>query len=581
MYFGTDNRAVHIETHSAAPAAKSFEIKPLTLVVQGGTKWTPCLIAYHATVSHGDNEMEETKQATKATPSLKRNMGLFTLVALGVGSIIGSGMFAMPAVMGSVAGPALILAVILTGAVTSILAICYVELGSAFPLTGGPYSLPRLALGDVGGFVIGWGYFLYAFVGTAAIIDIFVTYLNFYIPGLAVGQTLTPWGTLLAVIALWVFTAINVAGIKWGALYSIVTTVGKIIPLLIFAVIGLAFLNFGNFGSFMAYGWTGVTLAMAFEFWAFTGFEAVVIPSEEVKNPGRTIPRAMLLTMAIVVGIYAFISFAFTGMINWTGLGLKPGDWSGIGNLSSPLADVAKGLGLPILAAIATVGAIIATAGCGGDWVLLQGRIPFAMAQDHLFWSPMKKVHSRFGTPYLSLIFASVLTMVVQVLIPNFPSVALIASITALVPYAAAALSVPIMRKTKPTIPRPFKLPVPKIITGLGFVLATFMVYWASWPWTLIGGILMLAGFPLFLLVRTHSLEIKRSAWLWVYIIGIILISYLGDTNFVFANFLPIGPLGIIPMPYDMIVLTVFAVLIFTWAYFANARATNTDGTRG
>jgi amino acid transporter len=535
------------------------------------------------------------KQETKPTKKgLRRDVGLFTLVALGVGSIIGSGMFAMPAVMGSVAGPALILAVILTGGVTTLLAIAYAELGSAFPLTGGPYALPRLALGDVGGFVIGWGYFLYAFVGTAAIIDIFVAYLQFYLPGLtipfipgllfgtyrqlhvptlATGQTLTPWGTLIAVVALWVFTAINVAGVKWGGLYSVVTTIGKIIPLLLFGVVGLAFLNFKNFGSFMAYGWTGVTLAMAFEFWAFTGFESIVIPTEEVKNPGRTIPRAMLITMGIIIAIYVFISFAFTGMINWAGLGLKTGDWSGIGNLSSPLANVAQGLGLPILAAIATIGAILATAGCGGDWVLLQGRIPFAMAQDRLFWSPMGKVHPRYGTPYLSLIFASVLTMIVMILIPSFPAVALIASITALVPYAAAALSVPIMRKTSPDTPRPFKLPIPRIITGLGFILATLLVYWASWPWTLVGGILMLIGFPLFLLVRTHKLELMRNAWLWVYIIGIMAVSYLGDTNFVFENFLPIGPLGIIKMPYDIVLLAVFAILIYTWAYLANSRA--------
>ncbi len=536
------------------------------------------------------------KQETKPTKKgLKRDVGLFTLVALGVGSIIGSGMFAMPAVMGSVAGPALILAVILTGGVTTLLAISYAELGSAFPLTGGPYALPRLALGDLGGFVIGWGYFLYAFVGTAAIIDIFVTYLQFYLPGLtipyipgllfgttyrqlhvptlAAGQTLTPWGTVIAVVALWVFTAINVAGVKWGSLYSVVTTIGKIIPLLLFGVVGLAFLNFNNFSNFMQYGWTGVTLAMAFEFWAFTGFESVVIPTEEVKNPGRTVPRAMLITMGIVIALYAFISFAFTGMINWSGLGLKTGDWSGVGNLSSPLANVAQGLGLPILAAVATIGAIIATAGCGGDWVLLQGRIPFAMAQDRLFWSPMGKVHPRYGTPYLALIFASVLTMIVMILIPSFPAVALIASITALVPYAAAALSVPIMRKTSPDTPRPFKLPIPRIITGLGFILATLLIYWASWPWTLVGGILMLIGFPLFLLVRRHKLEMKRNVWLWVYILGIVVVSYLGDTNFVFENFLPIGPLGIIKMPYDIALITIFAILIYAWAYIANSHA--------
>jgi amino acid transporter len=281
------------------------------------------------------------------------------------------------------------------------------------------------------------------------------------------------------------------------------------------------------------------------------------------------------LTMTIVIVIYVFISFSFTGMINWAGLGLKPGDWSGVGNLSSPLAAVAKGLGLPILAAIAIIGALISTAGCGGDWVLLQGRIPFAMASDGLFWSPMKKVHVRYGTPYLALIFASVLTMIIQVLIPNFPSVALIASITALVPYAAAALSVPILRITKPEAHRPFKLPAAKVVTGLGFILATLMVYWASWPWTFLGGILMLIGFPLFLLIRTHNLEFKRTAWIWVYIVGIMVVSYLGDTNFIYNNFLPFGPQGIITMPYDMILLTIFAIVIYAWAYFTNVNAKN------
>jgi basic amino acid/polyamine antiporter, APA family len=513
-----------------------------------------------------DNNKNEKNQG-----KLKKEIGLFTLVAIGVGSIIGSGMFAMPAVMGSVAGPALVLAIIFVGIVTIFLAITYAELGSAFPLTGGPYSLPRLALGNQGGFVMGWGYFLYAFIGTAAIIDIFITYLGYYVPGLAVGETLTPIGILIAVIALWFFTAINIVGVKWGGLYSIVTTIGKIIPLLLFAGVGLAFFNFSNFNNFFAFGLTGITLAMAFEFWAFTGFESVVVTSEEVKNPGKTIPRAMLLTMGIVIAVYVFIAVSFTGLINWQGLGIQTGNWGSIGNLSSPLSDVAKAAGLPILAAIATIGALISTAGAGGDWVLLQGRIPFAMAKDKLFWAPMRKIHPKYGTPFLSLIFASFLTMIIQIAIPNFPSVALIASITALVPYAAASISVPILRKTKPDVHRPFKLPSPIIVAGIGFIFATLLIYWASWPWTLVGGILMLIGFPLFLLVKNPKIELKRTAWILVYLIGIILISFLGDTNFIYENFLPIGPQGIIVMPYDIIILVIFAIIIYAWAYVSNS----------
>jgi amino acid transporter len=162
--------------------------------------------------------------------------------------------------------------------------------------------------------------------------------------------------------------------------------------------------------------------------------------------------------------------------------------------------------------------------------------------------------------------------MIVQILIPSFPAVALIASITALVPYAAAAMSVPILRKTRADAPRPFKLPIPRVITGVGFILATLLVYWASWPWTLVGGILMLIGFPLFLLVRTHHLDLRRNTWLWIYILGIVIVSYLGDTNFIYENFLPVGPLGIIHMPYDILVLTIFAILIYAWAYVSNTK---------
>src|SRR5579862_7785003 len=350
---------------------------------------------------------------SKTKPNLKRELGLFSLVSFGVGGIIGSGVFGLPAIMGSVAGPSFILAVMLVGLVATILAIIYAELGSAFPTSGGPYSIPRRALGDGAGFVVGWGYFLYAFIGTAAIIDIFVTYLGFYVPGLANGQTLTPLGIAIAVGALWAFTAINYFEIKWGGLFGIVTTIGKLLPLAIFAIVGITLMNPGNFSPFFAFGWSGVSLAMAFEFWAFTGFEGVVIPSEEVKNPSKTIPRAMLITMGIVIATYVAISIAFTGLINWSGLGISPGNWAAIGGLSSPLADVSKGAGFAILAAVVTIGAIISTAGAGGDWVLFQARIPYAMAKDGLFWSPMAKVHNKYGTPFVALIFASVLTMVI------------------------------------------------------------------------------------------------------------------------------------------------------------------------
>ena len=108
-----------------------------------------------------------------------KEIGIFSLTSIGLGAIIGSGIFAIPAAMGAVAGPGLLLAILLSGIITIFMALAYAELGAAFPIDGGPYAFPRLAMGDLVGFLMGWGYFLYLFIGTAAIIDIFVVYLDF------------------------------------------------------------------------------------------------------------------------------------------------------------------------------------------------------------------------------------------------------------------------------------------------------------------------------------------------------------------------------------------------------------------
>ena len=506
--------------------------------------------------------------------SLKRELTLFTMVMLGVGSIIGSGVFVIPAIMGGVAGPAFVVSVLFVGIIVMILGLAYAELGSAYPMTGGPYSLPRKALGNSSGFALGFGYFIYAFTGTAAIIDVFITYLGYYVPGLVSSSSvLTPLGIGIALLAIAFFTVINILGVRLGAEYSIVTTLGKVIPLALFAIVGIIMLNPGNFHPFTPFGFAGIELAMALDFFAFTGFESVVIPEGEVKDPKRNIPRAMILTVLVVIAIYALVSVAFTGIFNWANAGIATGDWASVGGLASPFAIAAAAAGLPLLALIIVIGAIISTAGAGGDWVLLQARIPFAMAKNKLFWSSMGDVNSKYRTPVKALIFASVLTGITMVLLPTFPSVALLASITTLVPYACAALALPILRKTDPKAKRPFRLPFGTLFALAGFVLSTLLIYWASWPWTLVGCVLMLAAYPLYVFVKgKRSMELGRNAWLIVYLLGIVAISLLGDPTFTYNNFLPIGPMGILTSPYDTIAIVAFSLVIFAWAYLTNIR---------
>jgi len=493
----------------------------------------------------------------------KKQIGIFTLTSIGIGAIIGSGIFAMPAVMAAVAGPGLILGILLSGVISIFLALAYAELGASFPMEGGPYSFPRLAMGNLTGFLMGWGYFIYLFAGTAAIIDIFVIYLGFYVPGLAVDGTLTSLGITIAVVTVWFFTIINIYGVKWGSLYSVITTIGKLIPLFLFALIGFAYFHPSNFIPFLPFGLTGVTLAITLFFWSYTGFEAIVVPTSEIKNPARTIPWSMILTILITIFVYLIIAVVFVGIIDWKALNFASGSWAKIGNLVSPLSDVTKAIGLTLLATIATVGAIIATGGSGGSWVLIQGRMPHAMAKDKLFWTPMAQDHKKYGTPANALLFTSFLTTIVLIAIPNFPSVALIASITAVLPYAAAVLSVPILRITRKDTKRSFKLPMHYLFTSIGFILSTFLIYWASWPWTFVGMCLLLTGYPVFLLIKEKNVKWSRSLWVVFYLIGIVIVSFIGDPKFEFNNFTPWHPLGYLLMPYDLIVLTIFSILIY------------------
>jgi basic amino acid/polyamine antiporter, APA family len=504
--------------------------------------------------------------------TLKKELGLLALTSIGVGGTIGSGIFALPAIMGAIAGPSFILAILLTGVIASFVAICYAELGSTFPITGGPYSLPRLAMGDLGGFMMGWGYFIHLFTSTAAIMNVFIVYLGFFVPNLSHGQTLTPYGSVIAVGLLWMFTIINIAGVKWGGLYAIVTTIGKIIPLLLFGLIGIVSFNSNNFVPFMPFGLGSITIATAICFWAFLGFEAIVVPADEIKNPKKHIPIAILLTILITTIVYSSVSLGFTSMIDWKYLGLAKGNWKGIGELGFPLSAIAKAHTFKWLALITTIGAIISTAGTAGTWVLIQGRMPYAMARDKLFWKPLSIVSSRFHTPVKALIFATALSSLCIIFVPHFPSIAMIASSVVILPSAAATIALPILRRTKSDVKRAFRLPFHIPISLIGFILCTCLLYWASWPWTLISSLLIFTGYFAFFIFTRKNFQFLRNSWIVIYLLGISFISYLAHPDLCFNNFINIQPLGILHMPYDLLVLTLFAIMIYLWAYFSNIR---------
>lgn len=490
---------------------------------------------------------------------MKRELGLILLTAIGVGAVIGSGIYALPGLITSVSGPLSIIAIVLMSLITLILMYILAKLGRIYPKAGGLYYFAKEVLGDLAGFITGLSFYFCCFIGTAAIIYAFLLYLSYYIPEVAVGLTLTPLGIAIAITILAIVTIINIIGVKHGAGLNFILTIAKIIPLLVFVVVAFTRIDVGNFTPFAPYGFGSIGLAVAFGFWMFVGFESVVLVGEEVKEPEKIIMRSAMATVAIIAIIYILVITAFIGAVDWGALGVPKGDWGALGGLSAPLADLSKAFGLPGLAELMVLGAVISTAGCFSDWVLLQGRVAYALARENRLWKLLTYVNPRFGTPSKALIFSSILTALIMILVPSFPNVILLAMIAEFIPYGISALSFSVIRCS----------PITVVLGGVGFILASLYIYWACWPWTLTGAVVAILSLALYpIMVKNISLtlkELKKNSWYITYLVGLTIISLLGDSMFEYNNFLPISPLNIFTTPIDVIVIMLFGTTIFLW----------------
>ncbi|MGW5413673.1 amino acid permease, partial [Actinomadura geliboluensis] len=211
--------------------------------------------------------------------------------ALVVGNMIGSGVFLLPSSLAEF-GPISLVAWGFTAAGAILLALVFARLSRAYPRTGGPYAYARRAFGDFVGFQTAWGYWIAVWAGNAAIAVAFVGYLAHFWPSLGQDKVAA---AAVGVATIWLLTAVNAYGVREGGAVQVVTTVVKLVPLLMIAVGGLLFIEPGNFGEFNAGGGSAfgaVTAAAALTLWSFIGLESATVPAEDVQEPEKTIPRA-------------------------------------------------------------------------------------------------------------------------------------------------------------------------------------------------------------------------------------------------------------------------------------------------
>jgi basic amino acid/polyamine antiporter, APA family len=438
-------------------------------------------------------------------PRLKRSLGLWMATALVIGNMVGSGVFGLPASLAST-GPISLLAWVFTGAGAILLALVFANLGRAYPETGGPYAYARRAFGDFAGFWTAWGYWIAAWAGNAAIATIFVSYASVFWPSLGTDNVLA---FTLGLSVIWVLTLANIAGARESGIIQLVTTVLKFVPLLLIGLIGLFYMHSANFTPFdpnhvsLSGHWHAISFAATLTLWAFLGLESATVPAEEVKNPEKTLPRATILGTTITTGLYVLATVAIMGVIPAATLA----------GSNAPFADAAREIfGSSVMGVspdklIAAV-AMISTFGALNGWILIQGRVPLAAAQDGLFPKAFAQVSGTRKTPVVGLVASSVLLSGLMAmnyqssLTDTFTKIVILATLTTLVPYAFAAAGQLMLMFTDRERFSGRRLTLDATIAILAFAYSFWMIYGAGEEYIAQGFLLLMAGVPVYVFMR-------------------------------------------------------------------------------
>ncbi|VVB87941.1 Amino acid permease [uncultured archaeon] len=429
--------------------------------------------------------MDQLMREASNTRELKRVLGPLNLTTLGIGAIIGAGIFVLTGqAAAQYAGPAIVLSFLISGFGAAMAALCYAEFASTVPISGSAYTYAYATLGELFAWIIGWDLMLeYLFgastvaVGWSGYVVSFFQDFGIMIPSYLSSAPLTHdpvlgWqttGALLNIPAMFIvaiMTVLLVIGIKESAVFNNIIVLVKLSVLLLFITFGIAYIKTGNWipfippntGDFGHFGWSGILRGAGVIFFAYFGFDAVSTAAQEARNPKKDMPIGILSSLAISTVLYIIVSLVLTGLVKYDHL-LVP----------DPIAVAvnAAGTGLFWLRPFIKIGAIAGLSSVVLVLLLSQPRIFYTMAKDGLLPGIFSSVHPKFKTPYITTILTGIVAMVVAGLFPIEILGALV-SIGTLLAFAIVCLSVLVLRRTQPDLPRPFKTPFVPWVPVLG-----------------------------------------------------------------------------------------------------------------
>ena len=383
---------------------------------------------------------------------LKRTLTLFDMTMIAIGGSIGSGIFLTPATIArDVGAPWLIVFVwVLGGLITLAGALTFSEAAALLPEAGGQYVFLTRAYGGLVGFLFGWAYFVVVNAGGLGALSVaFATYLGFFIP-------LGPAGTKIAAIAgLLVLTGINVRGVKAGAIFSDVFTVLKLAGIAGLVAVGLALGSPRTTDfSFTLAGapgglWNALALGMVGVLWSYGGWQHATYASAEIRDPQRTLPRAMLIAAFGVTAIYLLANLAYMCL-------LTPAQMAASPRIAADAVSTVLG---PVGGSLISIAIFISTFGVVGIYTLTAPRIYYAMASDGVFFRKVAEIHPRYQTPAFAIIFQSLWAVVLILFWGTFENLISYVVFTDWIFFALAGASVIVLRRTMPDAPRPYRVP--------------------------------------------------------------------------------------------------------------------------
>jgi APA family basic amino acid/polyamine antiporter len=420
--------------------------------------------------------VEETIESTTETGfTLKKELSALDVTVLGVGVIVGAGIFVLTGnAAATEAGPAIMLSFVLAGLVCVFAAICYAEFASMVPAAGSAYTFSYATLGEFAAFVIGWDLALEFIVGASAVAVGWSAYLNatldqifgVTLPASISGNPSVEGGFInLPAIAIVAFVAfLLVRGIRITAKANIAVTAAIIVTLLIVIAVGGAEVDSGNWSPFAPFGWSGIVGGAAVVFFAYIGFDIVATTAEETRRPQRDMPIGILASLAIVTVLYFLVSAVITGMVPYEQLGS-----------AAPVADAFEALDRPWVASIVYAGALLALTNTVLILMLGQTRVGFAMARDRLFPRQLAATHPRHGTPARITILIAVLVSLLAGF-TGIDTLANLVSIGTLFAFILVAIGIILLRRADPDRPRPFRTPLVPILPIVSVALSLYLM---------------------------------------------------------------------------------------------------------